>query len=156
MANATMQTAAGTYPLVVDYSRSLDDVVAAGNYTYVNLGITEKRFPTVEGEPEVEAVLVHLGRTASDEDVLAELERRGLRPGTLFELAHFGEQHPEVWRLFPVAALGCSIRSWPRLWPFGRYRGYAALWEGTYDRGLRLDWSNGQWGAHYRFLAFRK
>lgn len=148
------------FDLSVDYSRPLAEVVAAGKYSYSNDNITEENFPTDKGDPEVvgnptgvnvtQAVLVHLDRVAKGDDVLAGLERQGLRPGTMFELAHFGEQHPEVQRQFPVVALGSVWAD-----PDGR-RCVGCLWEDGGHQGLGLGWYVGRWGASDRFLAFRK
>ncbi|MGA2454236.1 MAG: hypothetical protein ABSG93_12010 [Solirubrobacteraceae bacterium] len=145
------------FDLSVDYSRPLAEVVAAGNYSYTNDSIIEENFPTDKGDLEVpggvhvtEAVLVHLDRGAESDDVLAELERRGLRPGTMFELAHFGEQHPDIQRQFPVVSLG-SVWTNPR---GDRIVGY--LWGDDARRRLYLAWCDGSWNADCRFLAFRK
>jgi hypothetical protein len=160
MADATTQAMLETFVLNIDYSRPLAEVVAAGNYSYASSNITEENFPTDKGDPEVvgnptgvnvtQAVLVHLDRVVDSDDVLAELERQGLRPGTMFELAYFGEQHPDIQRQFPVVALGSVWTS-----PSGdRDVGY--LWEDDDDRELSLDWYGNRWYAYYRFLAFRK
>jgi hypothetical protein len=142
------------FDLSVDYSRSLAEVVAAGNYSYANNNITEENFPTDKGDSAavqvVEAILLPLDRLTESDDVLGELERMGLRPGTMFELAHFGEQHPDIQRQFPVVALG-SVWAGPG---GGRRVGY--LWEDDVSRRLGLSWFGGRWGAVCRFLAFRK
>ena len=150
-----------SYDLSVDYSRPLAEVVAAGGYNYVNDNITEENFPTVKGNPidpvvhpggvvVTQAVLVHLDRVVDSDDVLGELERQGLRPGTMFELAHFGEQHPDIQRQFPVVALGS-------VWALSNGdRDVGYLGEDGDDRGFGLDWYDLRWSAYCRFLAFRK
>ena len=102
------------------------------------------------GEMNVEAVLVHLGRNASDKEVLAEMERESLRPATMVELLAFGAQYPETQREFPVVALG-SVWTGPQ---GDRDVGY--LWGNPGSRQLGLYWRGDDWFADYRFLAVRK
>lgn len=139
-----------SYPLTINRERSRSEMVKAGRYDYVNSNITEENSPVVEGEAEVEAVLVHLDRVASDEEVLAEMERLGLRPATMDELNAFGEQHPDRQREYPIIALGSvwAGRDGRRL--------VGCLWEGGLGRGLRLVWLGDGWRAYCRFLAVRK
>jgi hypothetical protein len=146
-----------TFDLSVDYSRSLAEVIAAGNYNYVNDNITEENFPTDKGDPQwgadgrvVEAVLLHPDRLTESDEVLGELGRMGLRPGTMFELAHFGEQHPEARCQFSVVALG-SVWTDPDGDPAVGYLGEGAGW-----RDLDLGWCGFRWGVDCRFLAFHK
>jgi hypothetical protein len=149
------------FTLSVYYSRPLAEVVAAGNYNYANPNITVENFPADKGDPETisdtvgvnvtqQAVLVHLDRPIKSEDVLAELERRGLRPDSMFELAHFGEQHPDIQRQFPVVALGSVWKSPDRC------RSVGCLWGNGDDRRLDLGWLDVRWRARCRFLASRK
>lgn len=167
--------ACNAFNLSVDYSRSLVEVVLAGNYRDVNPKITDENFPTDKGDPEVignpagvqvvEAVLVYADRLIESDEVLGELERMGLRPGTMFELAHFGEQHPHIQREFPIVALASvwtdpsdSLGSVGCLWTSD---GAGYLWNPDSKAGvlrnLHLRWINyGGWDADYAFLAFRK
>ncbi|HEY7829401.1 MAG TPA: hypothetical protein VIC06_02405 [Solirubrobacteraceae bacterium] len=146
----TTPTVPVVFPLAIDHVRSLAELVAAGNYDYVNPNITEENFPMVASEVVVQVALVHLDNIVESDDVLGELEQMGLRPGTMRELAHFGEQYPKVQRQFPVAALG-SVWTAPN---GSRRVGY--LWEGIVSRKLSLGWYDLRWRASYRFLAFRK
>lgn len=139
-----------TYPLEIDYTQSLEAMVAAGRYDYVNPDITADHFPVASGEKSVEAVLVHLDRNASDEEVLRELDRRGLRPGTLRELAVFGEQHSDEQRQYPIVALG-SVWTAPQ-----GHRNVGSLWENPGNRKLYLHWLGSDWNPNYRFLGVRK
>ena len=138
------------YPVTVDYRQSLKDMIQAGRYDYANSDITEKHFPVASGPAELSIELVHFDRVMSSEDVLAEFDRRGLRPATLPELLAFGKAYPEVQLEFPVVALASVWRSWGvgRLVPF--------LWSNADERGLGLDWLVDRWGPHYRFAAVRK
>jgi hypothetical protein len=164
-----------SYRITVDWTRSLAEMIAAGRYDSSNSAITEGHFPlpspenvseqsrhprrgayrtpgefTDDGAVEVEPV--HLNRLMKTEEVLAELDRRGLRPATLPELLAFGEKHPDVQRKFPVVALG-SVWAGP-----SGYRCVPCLSGYSGDRSLDLDWDEpgDEWGGNYRFLAVRK
>jgi hypothetical protein len=148
-----------SYPLTINRERSRSEMVAAGNYDYVHHDITEKNFPVAKGETEVKAVLVRLDRVTSEEEALAEMERRGLRPATMDELNAFGEQHPKRKRGYSIVALGSVL---------GRRRGdrrVGYLWNAIpweeyeceeHKRVLDLHWLDHRWGEDYRFLAVRK
>jgi hypothetical protein len=138
------------YPLTINRQRSRSEMVGAGKYDYANPSITEENFPVEQGSSEVEVVLIHLNRVASNEEVTSEMERLGLRPATMDELCAFGEQHPDRQRDYPIAALG-SV--WTDRYGY-RYVGY--LWEGAYGRDLGLYWLGYGWLARCRFLAVRK
>jgi hypothetical protein len=139
-----------TFPLTIDYTKSLAELVAAGGYDYANPNITEENFPVGSGEAEVASVLVHLDRLATSEEVLDELERKGIRAATMVELLAFGAKHPDKQRQFPIIALG-SVRTDPN---GDRRVGY--LWERPGSRSLDLLWFVSRWSVRFRFLAVRK
>lgn len=140
-----------TYPVTVDHGQSLEEMIATGRYGTSNSDITAKHFPiTGAGQVEVQLHLVHLNRVATTDEVLAELDRRGLRPATLPELLAFGAKYPDLQREFPIAALGSVWR-----FPDGR-RLVAALDNWSGGRGLDLHWLEGGWGEYCRFAAVSK
>ena len=58
------------YKVVVDYSKSLIEMIKAGEYCWVNDDLTTKRFELQgAGQHEVELVLVHLNRDATTKEV---------------------------------------------------------------------------------------
>lgn len=130
-----------TFPLSIDHGKSLADMVESGSYSYVGRGVRE--ITDVAGVGGTEAILVHLGRVMDNGDVLHELDRRGLRPGKIRELAAFGEQYPDRQRDFPILALG-SV--------YGRRVG--CLWLHGDRRSFHLNIHRDRWAANYRFLAF--
>ncbi len=138
------------YLVTVDYRQSLKAMIQAGHYDWVNSDITEKHFPVASGPTEVSIELIHFDRAMTSEEVLAELDRRGLRPATLPELLAFGAKYPQKQREFPIVALA-SV--W-RYWVGGRRVPY--LWSNAVERSLDLDWLDLRWGAHCRFAAVRK
>lgn len=138
------------YPLTVDYSLTLEQMIEAGRYDWVNSDITAERFP-IEGTGQVrlEGQLVYYGKSMSSEAVLTDMDQRGLRPATGAELLAFGEKYPELQRQFPIVELAASaeVRG-----------GRCVLDLGGDDRRryLYLGWFDGGWGGGCRFLAFRK
>ena len=139
------------YPVTVDYSKTLAEMISAGHYNGGNDEITAENFPfDGEGTVEVEVQLVHLNRVASTDEVLAHLEVNGLRPATLAELLAFGAANPDVQREFSVVALGSSWVS--RLGA----RNVPYLYRRGAKRNLSLYGHGDQWNEICRFLAVRK
>ena len=83
------------YPLTIDYNNSLNALIAAaaGRRSYVGEDITEQNFPVRQGPTKVETALLKFKQPVRTEEVLAEMERSGLRPATLMELMTFAVQH---------------------------------------------------------------
>ena len=145
------KSAGNTYPLSVDYGRSMRGVAKAGRYDWMNPDTISPNFPTKrEGTAEVEVELVHFNRGISTDEALGELDRMGYRPAEVHELLAFGEKYPKVQREFPIVALGSvwQDRNGDRSVPcLGR--------DGS-ERGLSLDWVEDDWYEVYRFAAVRK
>jgi hypothetical protein len=143
--------AGNTYPLSVDYGRSVEDGVKTGRYDWVNSGITSRNFPTKrKGTAEVAVELVHFNRYISTDEALRELDRMGYRPAELHELLAFGEKYPEVQREFPVVALGSVWRDW------NGDRDVPCLYGDGSTRRLGLGWVERGWDGVYRFAVVRK
>lgn len=105
----------------------------------------------VSCEPRyIKCECVHLDRDASSDEVLAEMERRGLRPCLLEELIAFDRAYPEEQRKFLILALGSGARVYGR-------RSVAYLWGGNRGgRSLHLFSEGDDWFDDYRFLAVRE
>lgn len=94
-------------------------------------------------------VLVHLGRNVSNEEVLSELDRLGLRPAFYVELYAYSRANSTAGLEFPVVALGdTALVVGSRLVAYLDRRGD--------ERALRLSWVVNDWRGHCRFLAVRK
>ncbi|MEK7078409.1 MAG: hypothetical protein AAB911_02465 [Patescibacteria group bacterium] len=139
------------FPVTVDYTRTLSDMISAGHYDSVNDDITADHFPVSgEGVVEVKLELVHFDRVMESDDVLKELDKDGLRPATLAELLAFGAKYPDIQRQFPIIALGA-------VWQNRRgYRSVPALWGSSIGRFLDLHYFDDGWDGYYRFLAVLK
>lgn len=140
------------YAVVVDYGLSLEQMIAAGHYGYVNPDITPEHFPVTRTRVTVDtdAMLVHLDHSMSTDDALLELDHLGLRPGDLPELLALGAKHPDLQRSFPIVELAS-------VWTFGGgYRYVADLCGYAHARSLNLFDVALVWFDDCRFLAFRK
>ncbi len=138
-----------SFPITIDYTQSLAEMIKSGKYDWSNSDITEKRFP-VKGESQVElsGELVHLNRYLSSEEVIKEIERRAMRPAKIEELLGFGAKYPEEQRKYPIIALGSVAE-------VGGFRYVPFLGRHNSERYLRLTWWGSVWSDFYRFLAVR-
>ena len=123
---------------------------------YVNPDYKGKRFDPIERckavskeNREVAFEYVHMDRDASTDEVLAEMDRKGLRPALYEELLGFAEKYPDEQRKYPIVALGSETRVRAR-------RSVACLWHDGNGRGLNLSWAGRDWYGLFRFLAVRK
>lgn len=141
-----------SYDVVVDYSRTLAEMVEVGKYDFVNDDITAEHFAVEgEGKHKVAVTLFHFNRYIESDEVIAEMDRQGFRPDNIEELLALGEQHPELQRMFLIVGLG-SV--W--LNSNGK-RNVPSLYENSNcNRGLDLPWFDYGWGGDYRFAGARK
>lgn len=140
-----------SYPITVDHTKSLADMIATGNYGYVNPNITVANFPiTGTGVMEEEIILVHLDRDIGSDDAVRELNEMGLEPARIEHATAFGAKYPDVQREYPVVFLGSVWTS------SGGDRDVPSLGDWGARRDLLLgDWDVG-WARPYRFAAVRK
>jgi hypothetical protein len=145
-----------TYPsfsVQVNYDLTVEELVKAGKYSWAMLSINSNNFSSPEKDiATIDIFLVNFNRNLSSEDVVKELDRQGLRPATLKELASLGAQYPHLQYEFPIVALGSPWRDpdgalqVPFLYtvspPFHR-RLYLTMWWGTKP-------------TYYRFAAVLK
>lgn len=138
------------YPITVDYSLTLEQMIVAGAYDWVNSAITPKNFP-VKGKGIVilDAQFIYFGCSMSSDAIIAELDKIGLRPATHAELLAFGAKYPELQRQFLSVALG-SVGE------VGGGRFVVYLWRHADERRLNLDCFAYYWFGYCRFLAVRK
>ena len=143
----------GLQKIIENVANALAELIALGHYDWVNPDITSEHFPLEsDGTDGGEPVVVHLDRNATTDEVLAELDRRGLKPARIEHLLRYGANHPEEQRQYPIVCLGsswlhpCGLRHFPSLDEAGGLRELSLLW---------LDPGN-QWYDDCRFLALRK
>lgn len=105
--------------ITVDYSLTVEKLVAAGHYETVHTLCPD--YPSIVSSDRSGelAVIVHFNSTSysgemSDciifsREVVAELNRTGLRPGNFRELLAVGAQYPDLQREFSIVALGSMV-----------------------------------------------
>jgi hypothetical protein len=146
--------------LVVDYTKTVEQMIAAGDYNAPNTSITGKNFPIPKellgkkvSLPYTAYTLFRfVNRNVSAEDVILAMDEDGYRPATLAELLALGASQPDLQKRFPIVALGSAWRSadGSHFVPVLRVGLY------DYDRKLSLYWFGDDWDDYDRFLAVRK
>ncbi len=144
------------FKLVLDFSMTLEQMVAAGKYDWKNDDIIAQQFSVAgEGQIEYEAKLFNFERSVSSEDA-----EKGIRdavpagrwePGKIEHLLAFGAAYPEEQRQNPIVCLG-SVSNGK---VFGQ-RQVPYLYRRVIGRSLHLDWYGNSWHPLYRFLGVRK
>ena len=140
-----------TFTILVDETKTVEELVVEGNYDWSNSNVTSKNFPRSEEgtKDKKEVALFHFNKTMTSEDVIAEMKKDGYRPATIFELLALGVTQPELQRGFPIIALGsdCTLDG-------GRH--VADLYGVAGGRGLGLGWLGGDWSVGCRFVGLRR
>lgn len=137
-----------SYPITVDYTKSLAEMVGAGKYGYVDEDITSQSFPiTGTGIVDAEIILVHFDCCIESDGAVRELNEMGLKPALIEYLLALGAKHPDLQREYPIVALG-SV--WVRRHDH-RYVSY--LVGSSRRRDLHLRWTRYDWRDYCRFLA---
>lgn len=103
--------------------------------------------PTTLGETDV----IHFGCDISNGQALAEVDRRGYRPGNIEELLDRGTKNPTEQCQYPIIALGSVF-----VRPSAGSRFSPCLVGGDAKRGLDLRRRDVDWGGRCRFLVVRK
>lgn len=140
------------FRVMVSYDRSVEDAIKAGRYDWVNSNITWKNFSTNRSGlfVDVDIELFHFGKNMTTGEVLAELDKKDMRPVELHELLALGEKFPDLQREFPVIAFGsvCKDPNGSRFCP--------SLDRVVSFRALNLYWISSGWDGGCRFAAVRK
>lgn len=142
--------------IVVDYSMTLGQMIAAGGYRWRNDDINDERFPLLgEGKVENTVELIHFNRPISSNDAEKELDKMGFRPAIIEELLAFAAAFPETQRKSPIVALGSVAKIGP-VPPIDDDRYVVYLGMHGSGRRLSLNWRGDEWSGIFRFLAVRK
>ncbi len=136
--------------ITVDYSLSLQAMIAAGKYDWVNDDIMAERFPIVgTGRKTFRTKLFDFGRNVSSEDSVAAMKAENFMPGDHVHGLAYGAAFPEEQRKHPIACLGSSAR-------VAGDRDVVCLYGGDARRSLDLrDWDDG-WNDEWRFLGVQE
>jgi len=140
-----------SFKVLVDYTKTLAEMIRAGSYDCEGFDINSENFKVVgQGQQEVEVVLFHFNRETNTEDILLKMERAGYRPARIEELLALGAKHPNLQRQFSIVAFG-SV--W---WNPDGYHAVVYLTWHDVKRDLGLNFTENCWFEDYRFAAVRK
>jgi len=137
-----------TFPITVDYNRTLEQMIAACACGYNNKNITAANFPiSGTGVVEQEIILVDFDHDVESDEVVRELAAMEptLEPARIEHALAFGEKYPDVQCDRPVVFLGS-------VW--GSRVPYLSRWHD--ERKLSLDAGPGGWSRSCQFAAIRK
>ena len=141
------------YPVIIDYSQSLKQMIAAAMLDSVHSDINDKNFPIMkEGIVETTFMLERFDHPVRTTDAVGLLDKKGFRPATIVDLIAFGTIYPDVQEEFGVVAVGT-------LWDPGNvHHSYDVpyLSHSNHGRSLSLFRSAPRWKERYRFLVVRK
>jgi len=100
-----------SYTVTVNYCQTVEQLIKAGNYGWVNGSITDKHFRTnKKGEEQIEIFTVSTDRQMSNSEVSKLLDSLGLRDANIKELLSLGAQHPDLQRQNIIVARGSRWR----------------------------------------------
>jgi hypothetical protein len=147
----------GSFPITVDYTQSLAEMVAAGTYDDAAHLLSEVRFPPCRFQPEVEAQLVHYPESPLPpvyaRHVLGDLEHKNLLPASVHELVSFGAQHPSA---VPRACSIVELGSIGRLFDESDDEFAVSLFENLGTRIICSEHAGRLWHTRDYFLAVPK
>jgi len=139
--------------LTVDYTKTVEQAIADGNYDWKNSDVTAKNFPIspemIGKKVDISGRLFHFDRNIGSENAIKKMDSDGCRPATLMELLALGATHPELQKQFPIIALGSVWRT------FIGFRQVPYLDVNDDDRELDLSYFGDDWWACCRFLGVR-
>lgn len=114
VARTDREVAQGTvFTLELRASMDTDELVAKGNYDYVNTSFREKMKDFTNKESEIAHTIVTLveKKNTNPEQALIELHRDGYEPVSLSALLAFGIQYPRVQvSKFPIVTIDMNSR----------------------------------------------
>jgi hypothetical protein len=100
-------TSTAPHSVVVDYGRTIEDLLQAGQFGWVNSEMTSRHFPsTGSGKRQVMVVLTELPRYVTIDRIIQTQRQRQLRPATIRELLAFAQDYPDAQLDYPIVCLG--------------------------------------------------
>jgi len=139
------------YDFFVDYTRTVEEMVKAGNYNSVHGAICSDHFPIppekLYKREKIKTKLFHFQRQISIDLAAEKIEREGYRPASAHEALAFAEHNPDLQKQFSILAIGSP-------WLHGVLESYFIALTGRDSyRGLVLLSFDGGASEFCRFLA---
>ncbi len=105
--NGLTATVDSEYMVNVDCTKTLEEMIDAGNFTSVDPNITSTNFPTNEVEcRDVPIALFNFHEWVTTDEVLDEFDEVHARAAKLFEILALAAKHPDLQRKSYIIALG--------------------------------------------------
>lgn len=140
--------------LIVDYSKSLDQMILAGKYDWKNPSITEKNFPLLDGLKGrifiLSGKLFIFNKKISSNDAIIEMKSLGYRPANLAELLVLGKNYPDLQKKNPIISLGSVWQN------TDNRKNVPVIGFQIFKRWLYLRWFDDIWQEYYSFLGVSK
>ena len=130
-------------------SRTTEQVVAAGNYSWSNPNINSQLFPMRRCAGKRDIVLVPMPANFTLEEALAKLTELNLGRPTYEDGLFFGEQYPEKQRENPIMFPHEPV-------VVDGVPGVVYLWDDDGDRELVLSWADDGWDSIVLVAGVRK
>lgn len=141
----------GVFLLLVDYNRSIKQLVTAGKYKWENHNVNYRNFPVFRrGKDAAEIHLVSFNRNISTEDALDGLDEKNLRPADIHTLLSFGAKYPDSQLKHLIVALGSVCRDHRDVFLAPCLSGNDS------EREIGLCSINGDWDKSVQFAAVPK
>ncbi|MCF7795454.1 hypothetical protein K9M50_03785 [Patescibacteria group bacterium] len=140
--------------LIVDYSRSLQEMIEATDCDCMDDQALEKHFPLpteLRGKKvEISVKLFHFDRIIKGKYAISEINKNNFRPARPVEVLALVEAYPEIQKEFPIAALGS-------FW-YDKY-GFRLVYVLHFIKNSHMlcwDWLDNYWVDNCRFLGVHK
>ena len=144
----TVNFIAHTFTVLVDENQSVEELVKACGFNWSNDNVVSKNLPQPANGQKLkkEIVIFHFDKNMSSEAVIAEMDRAGYKPATIWDLLGLAKKEPNLQKEFPIVALSfvCQLNGYP----------YLYVYSGA--RELGLDYFDDVWSDFYRFAGVRK
>jgi len=143
---------ARTITVLVDETKTVDELVKACKFDWANSNINSVNFPNPAGGTtgDQELALFYFSKTMSSDAVSADMDKEGYEPATIWDLLALAQKEPNLQRQFPIIAMKSVWRD------SDRRRCVPCLYGGAPGRGLSLSYLDDVWSDGCRFLARRK
>jgi hypothetical protein len=140
-----------TFDLEIQYNQTIETLIQAGNYGWVNSNINTKNFlEKIHKSVNTKAYLIDFGKWIPSKDAISEMIKYGLKPATAKVILSFGAQYPDEQKKNLIVALGSEWQD-----PGGNLRVPILCFDNG-KRELNLNYFEDDWFSDYRFLAIRK
>jgi hypothetical protein len=139
-----------TFMVMVDETQTVEELVKAEKFNWSN-DIVSKNFPKPANgqKSEREIVLFHFNKGMFTKTIIAEMDKAGYKPATIWDLLGLAAKEPDLQRKFSITALGSICRIDGACLA-------AFLGGNSCERMMDLDDISIHWDDDCRFAAVRK